>query len=202
MTRHSNRPIQGMTLVETVVAVAISATILVPLGAFFLRSSTAMSSLATRVHATTRMAAVMDRVVSELVSGRFASMTPPLADNSPVIRFEKVIVSDSPPIYGNPIQIEIVPQSSDPPDGADNDGDGLIDEHALRIWEDRSPFGSAPGGGDTATILATTLAPNGLRFTRRGAVLFIEVEFMVRPDPSGEVETFELRSAVRMRNTN
>lgn len=197
-----HRRSSGITLVETLIAMSITAVILVPLGQFFLESSDAMSSLASRVHATTRMAAVMDRLLSELVSGRFASMEPPLAENSPRIRFEKVIESASPPVYGDPIEIGLVPLDSDPPDGIDNDGDGLIDEHGLRIWKDAAPFGSSPGAEDSPAVVASTVAPGGLRFTRNGAILFVEIDFFVRPDPDEPPETIRLASAVRMRNSN
>ncbi len=194
--------VSGFSLLETVLAVAIFASVIAIAGFFFQNSSKAMSSLANRAYATSRLQSVMDRVITELVSGRFASMVPPIPEKSQWMRFQKVVAPGSPPTYGNPIQIELVQSEEDPVDGQDNDSNGLIDEARVQVWEDFPPHGPTPGEEDAVAVLAINLTNDGLTFTREGAVLLIAMTFQSRPERERPLEFFTLRSGIRMRNSN
>lgn len=196
------RSVRGFTLVEVVISVSIMVVICVALGEFFLKGSRAMSSIAKSTHTSMRLSSVMDRIVSELVSGRFASLDPPIPVQSQWIRFQKVIASGAPPVYGNPVHIELVEAESNSSDNLDNDGDGLVDETGVRIWEDYPPYAVTPGPEDSPTLLATELTSDGLKFTREGAVLLIELTFQAVVERGETPTLYHLQSGVRMRNSN
>ena len=196
---HKTQRATGLTLVELMIASVVASVALIVGGEFVLKSSKAMSDLAKTSHVATRQTSVMDRIVSELVGARFASMTPPLPDASPLIRFQKVMTSGSPPTYGNPIQIEHY--AIEHQDKVDNDGDGLIDECGIRIWEDLPPEGTTPGEEDEVVVLSKDLTSDGLTFTRQGAILLIQLK-MQSVDSELVVTQHDLQSGVRMRNSN
>ena len=85
-------------------------------------------------------------------------------------------------------------------DLVDNDGDGLINESALRIWIDVAPYDTSPGIEDSPVILAENLAGNGLAFTRNGAVLMVQLTMQTRGDPGHPPTLVTLTSGVNLRN--
>lgn len=197
----SSRSDGGMTLPELMVAILVLTTVVVPLGNVFLNSSRAFSSLAKRSQMTARAPAIMDRLVADLVTGKFESLTPAAPALSPWVRFQKIVsVTSGVAAYGNPIQVDLVPMESSITDAVDNDGDGLIDEGGLRIWEDFAPQGTSPGSEDTQTIIAANIAKDGLQFTRQGAFLLVDITFQAVVEPGEPPVTFHVQSGVTMRN--
>lgn len=192
-----------MTLPELVVAILVLTTVLIPLGSVFLSFSRAFSSLAKRSHMTARAPAIADRLVDELLTGKFETIDPVSPQLNPWIRFQKVVsVAGGVPVYGNPIQIDVIPMEASIVDGVDNDGDGLIDEGGLRIWEDVAPSGTSPGGEDTETILAANLAKDGLQFTRQGGFLLLDITFQAVVELGEPPVTFRIQSGAKMRNAD
>ena len=191
-----------MTLPEIVVATLVLTTVFVPIGNVFLNSSRAFSSLAKRAQVTARGPIIMDRLVNQLVTGNFQSLSPSVPEASSWVRFQRIVsVTGDTPTYGNPIQIDLIPMESSITDGTDNDGDGLIDEGGLRIWEDVSPLGTSPGAWDPTSVIAANLARDGLQFTRQGAFLLIDLTFQATVEAGQPPMTFQIQSGVKMRNS-
>lgn len=175
----------GFTLLELTIAISILVIIMAVSGQYFVQSSAAFADLAQRSHLTARGQVVMDRMVREMISGRFVTLDPPIPTESSWIRFEPVVGFDGvTAVYGDPVQIELVPVNGQT-------------QQAIRYWQDRAPYGTTPGNEDSPTLLAANLESGGLTFTRLGATLQIEARFQGTGD---EPETLVLTSGVKMRN--
>ena len=191
----------GFTLLELALALLLVTIISLSVGETFLKFSHAFSSLTKLSYVTTRGTVVMDRIISEMVSGRFATLDPPIPQQSAWIRFERVVdVVDGSPVYGDPVQIDLVPMESSINDGVDNNGNGLIDEGGIRIWEDADPQGSRPGPEDREVVVEATLTKDGLKFTRKGAVLVVEFTLQAVTERGRPPLLYRLESGVKMRN--
>ena len=82
---------RGFSVLELVVTISVFLIALVPLGQLVHNSSRAFSSLAGRTHVATRGQVVMDRLLDEVMAGRFISLDPPVPEGSSRIRFERVV---------------------------------------------------------------------------------------------------------------
>lgn len=179
---------RGMTLIELAIAVSLLAVVGGSVCQLFVQSSRAFADQTLRSNLTARSQAVMNRLVVELATGRFISMTPPIPIASDFIRFERPTSFDgTAAVYGNPIQIDLVPNA-----------DGVTS--SLRIWEDVAPTGVTPGTGDTQTLIAGNIAATGLSFTRQGAILEVAVTFLTELESSTLPELLTLNTGVKMRN--
>lgn len=177
-----------MTLIELAIAVSLLAVVGGSVCQLFVQSSRAFADQTLRSNLTARSQAVMNRLVVELATGRFISMTPPIPIASDFIRFERPTSFDgTAAVYGNPIQIDLVPNA-----------DGVTS--SLRIWEDVAPTGVTPGTGDTQTLIAGNIAATGLSFTRQGAILEVAVTFLTELESSTLPELLTLNTGVKMRN--
>lgn len=191
----------GMTLLEILIVLVVLTGVLLPLTQFFLRGTRAFNSLMKTAELTARANVVMERIVAEALAGRFVSLQPPAPVLSDWVRFEKVVdLVDGVPVYGEPVQIDLIPMESSITDGVDNDGDGLVDEGGVRIWSDYAPLGSSPGTGDPSAIIATNVAKDGLKFTRAGAILKIELVMASVTERGKPPKTLKMESGVKMRN--
>ncbi len=165
---------RGITLIEVMISAAILAVVMVPFGFVALRSSRAFSSLAHQSQVTSNATVVADRLVEELSNGRL--LDPANPTQSPYIRFDKIVdVVDGEPVYGDPIQIDLVATESSNTDDVDNDGDGIVDEGGVRIWIDSAPLGGGPGTEDEAFLISSMVAKDGLQFTQDGAMILIDL---------------------------
>ena len=196
-------PTAGFSLLEVVIATAILLTVMAAAGEFFLKSSDCLSSMVKNVYTTSRALVVLDRLEDELLTGNFASLVPPVPKATNYVEFEKIVgVSNGMPVYGNTIRIELIDaENGDSNDGIDNDGNGLVDEHAIRIWEDFPPFGPGPGPEDVASIICANATKDGLQITRQGGVLLIDLTLQ-EGSPGQAPATIKLQSGVKMRNDN
>lgn len=205
---------RGVTLLEIVIGVAITATLSLGVGQFFIHSSGTLNAMAIKSNMTGRGQAVMDRLVSELVTGRFVSMTPPIPEQSSWIRFQRPTgFSGGAAVYGNPVQIELIPTGETDwatvwedwyTDGTPPDPGSMVElaMQSIRVWEDFPPYGTTPGEEDSPTILARNVAPAGLLFTRTGASVEIQLTFIaIGNDQEQSLETFTIVSGVKMRNS-
>jgi hypothetical protein len=104
----------------------------------------------------------LDDVSYELLSSSITTLSPPTPKDSPYLRFQKNIgFSGGAIVWSDPYQIEIVSTPR---------------LRKLIMWEDKVPYGSAPGLEDPKPlVLATTLMTDGLSFTLSGSRLTIEV---------------------------
>ena len=170
----------GTTLIETVVTIAILAGVMVPVGFVMLQSSRAFSSVANRSHVVNRGPIILDRIVEEVSYSRLLS--PAVPAGSTFLRVDRVTeIVDGVPVYGDPVQIDLVPMESSNTDGVDNDDDGVVDESGLRIWTDFQPHGTEPGADDEIVLLGGSIVRDGLRFTLQGSTVVIEVTFVDVP---------------------
>jgi hypothetical protein len=193
----------GFSLVELAIVLFIIVVVLVPLGKFATDSTSAYSGLSTAINDTSRSLVVTDRIAGELVTGNFTSIVPAVPSNSESIEFQKIVgIQNGLPIFGNPIHIELISFEPDTANGVDDNGNGLIDEYGLRIWEDIPPASLSPDAEDVVTVICGNVAKNGLHFTRQGAILQIEVTFQQSRGHGEAPGTFTLRSGVKMRNNS
>ena len=110
-------------------------------------------------------------------------------------------------------RLELVPEPSDPLDGADNDGDGLVDEHVLRLVHDVDLMsertavlvqGVAPLlEGETPNALddnGNAIADEaGLSLALRDGVVYVRLSLQGR-NPKGHVLTRTAETIVWPRN--
>ncbi len=164
----------GVTLLELIISVGILTLVFVPFGYVALSSSRAFSSLAKQSQVASNAAAVADRLVEELSNGRLLGPANP--NLSTFIRFDKIVdVVAGVPVYGDPIQIDLVATESSNTDDVDNDGDGIVDEGSVRVWIDSAPLGTSPGNEDEAFVISEVVAKDGLQFTQNGAMMLIDL---------------------------
>ena len=192
---------RAFTMIEITVAFLVFTVVIIPAGKLALDFSNSFSSLSTAMHQSSRGLVVMDRLVHELITGDFASVTLNVPSGGGAIGFRKIVdVQDGVCLFGNPFRIELVPMEPRVDNGKDDDGDGLVDECGIRIWEDLPPHGSSPGPEDSAPVICANTTGNGLKFVRQGAVLLVEVTFQQAGALGEPPRTFTIRSGVKMRN--
>jgi type II secretory pathway pseudopilin PulG len=190
---------RGFSLLELGLVLLLLVVILVPAAKFSADSSSAFSSLSAAMHETSRALVVLDRINSELITGNFTTVAPAVPTADQAIEFQKIIdVQNGAPVFGNPIHIDLVPMETNIDDGIDNDGDGLVDEQGVRIWEDRAPASVTPQVEDAASVICANVAKGGLLFNRQGAILFVDMTF--QDTSTDSPTTFTLRTGVKMRN--
>ena len=191
----------GFTLLELSMAMTLFVVVVLMVGKNFLDSSRAFTGLAKLLYGHTRAQLIMDRLVQELLPGSFTTLDPPVPVDSTSIAFQKVIgVVNGEPVLGNTLHMELVPLASNTTDGVDNDGDGLIDECGIRIWEDLPPFGPTPGPPDLPVLIAGNLAAGGLKFNREGSLLVIDLTLQEVVQPGEAPRLIHLVSGVKLRN--
>ena len=193
---------RGFTIIELVIAVVVLMVVLVPGGKLAMEVSSSFSSLPVLTHQASRSLVIMDRLVQELTAGNFSSLQPGAPVGADSVQFNKALgVQDGVCVYGDPIVIDAVLAEGTAIDGQDNDGDGLLDERRLRIWENRPPLGTSPGREDPVSILCENLTGEGLKVTREGAILSIELTLQAMQERDEPPVIFKLRSGVKMRNS-
>lgn len=191
----------GLTMVEIAIALALLSTLMVVASKTFVECARATTSLSKLVYAKTQVNVLMDRLVEELLTGTFTSVASSTPTTSTSVSFQKCIgVNSGVPTLGNPVFVDSVAQESDVTNGIDDNGNGLIDETGLRIWEDFAPQGTAPGVEDTSTVFNTHLTPGGLSFTRQGSTLQIDLTIQEVLQPGETPTTVHLATNVKMRN--
>jgi hypothetical protein len=191
----------GLSLIELGLVLLLIVVILLPFATFSANSSSAFTSLSASMWETSRALVVLDRVNAELITGNFTSVNPAVPTASESIDFQKIIgVDNGTPVFGNRIHIDLVPMETNTDDGIDNDGDGLVDEQGIRIWEDKPPSSLSPGAEDSVAVICANVTKGGLHFDRQGAILFVDVTFQQVGTAEGQPATITLRTGVKMRN--
>jgi len=192
----------GMTLLEISLAIAIMTGVVIAVGKNFLDFSRSFSSLTKLMHSETRAEVVMDRLLDELITGSVTSLTPPGPIAAQAVEFRKITGIDGSgnALFSNPFHVELVDVESNTADGIDNDGNGLVDECGVRIWEDFPPYGPSPDASDNPAIICSKLTKDGLKFTQQDAVLLIEITVQEVFETGDPPKLINRKSGVRMRN--
>jgi prepilin-type N-terminal cleavage/methylation domain-containing protein len=128
----------GFTLLELVISVALIAMVLGSSLAMTLRGRDAYVSTALQAVADGKARQALQRMAKELENADADNL---LADPGIVggsaIEFTPVVdVVGGVPILGNPIRIQRNPSATDPDDGVDNDGNGIVDEGVIVLIRD------------------------------------------------------------------
>ena len=199
--RIPDRSRAGLSLVETMMVVSLLTVVAVTVGKSFLDSSRAYSAVTLMMHTTSRAQTILDRLEAEIITGKFLSIVPVSPFKSNSLTFQKIVgVTNGVPNFGNPFHIEVFPVETNPTDGLDNNGNGLVDEEGVRNWEDFLPYGATPGAEDSPVILCTKLVQNSLHFTQQGSCIVIEMTLQEVIERGKPAKTFHFRSAVKVRN--
>ncbi len=143
----------------------------------------------------------LDDISYELYSSSITTLSPANPNASTYIRFQKNIDFVAGVIvWSDPIQIEWVMDPKEIDNGLDDDGDGLIDEGYIRIWEDAVPTGMTPGAEDSTPItIARSIAENGLEFDLTGTRLDVLVTSQ-KLDARRNVINSEATTTIALRN--
>jgi len=191
----------GFSMLELLLALAVSTLVLLAVGMNFLDFSRAFSSIGKLMHSRARAQTIGDRLVDELLAAQASSLVPSTLSNSGSVEFRKITgtnSTDGSAIVGNPIHIDLIPLESNTTDLIDNDGDGLVDEGAIRIWEDLPPYGPSPV--DNPVILTDKAANAGLKLTRTGSYLTIDMTLQEVFEIGIAPKTTNVLSGVMLRN--
>src|SRR5262249_30668064 len=145
----------GMTLMEVVLgmslfcAFASSAFLAIEASAHSYRTETTAAHLDFLAHQA------LDDVCDQLRAADFASITPPPApapSSASSLDYQDALGFKNGAVEWGPVQrLAFEQDPSDPQDGVDNDGDGLIDEGRL-VWIEN------PGGAGRRTVLCSQVA--------------------------------------------
>ena len=154
------------------------------IGTFFNHTAESMAEHTVRTQLGVRGQLLIDHVVEDLMQASLITIDPiaPVASTS--LRFQKVTgVLNGDPVLDDPVHLDF--------DTGTN---------SVRRWVDRVPFGNVPGPEDEVVVLETKMAVDGIRFTRNGSVVFVDLD--LETDSRGETYTFQISSAVKLRNVN
>lgn len=206
-----------MTVVEAAVATAAMTTLLIPI-ALLLRSGTeTFRSSSAAESADARAQRTLERIVREISRCAVTSLgSMPQSPNwTTSLTLDDVISFD--PSTGvrttSRVQVRLEPDPSDPDDGVDNDGDGLVDEGRVVMTRDHGTVLAR------ATVLATGVAEflegetanaadqngnslvdeRGFCVERRGDALTLRLSLQVRGG-DGELLTRTAECSVLPRN--
>jgi prepilin-type N-terminal cleavage/methylation domain-containing protein len=207
----------GFTMLELMISLGLFSVVL-GLGATIggsAQDAYTQSSGATQLESKVRT--TLDRIVEELEHGALDTMIPTLdvgAADSNLIAIQQVsdIVAGV-PVMSNFMVVAFTPETTDPGDGIDNDGDGLIDEGQVVLMRDvglanattvtlckgvaRFLEGETAGAGDENGNGATNEA--GLLFQRDGDLLTISLTLVGAQEGRG-IDTRTSSVSVMLRN--
>jgi type II secretory pathway pseudopilin PulG len=164
--RRTSNPRAGFTVIEMCVATCMLSIVL---GAAMMVSASAshVSSYATmqnEVQAHARRA--IDRIAAELANAGVGQLAPDpgaLGTSSFTFRCNTGIDAAGNSTWGTLSNLELVSDPSDPDDGVDNNGNGLVDERCLQLTRD---FG---GPNQLTTILCRNVTELAASETANGA---------------------------------
>lgn len=192
----------GLSLLEILTAVSLLILVVGVVGKNLVNSFQGYISLTNLTYSTTRAQTVMDRLVQQLITGSFTSLNPYDPVDSDFIEFQNIIgVSSGEPIFGGTIRIGLTPMESNVTDGLDNNRNGLVDECGIKVWEN-PPVGAPLGTPVRETLICNHVPNGGLKFTRQGAILLIDLSIQVVDAPGSAPRSFRLVAGVKMRNSS
>ncbi|MDA1195995.1 MAG: type II secretion system protein [Planctomycetota bacterium] len=206
----------GFTLIE-MFAVVVILLIIGGLG-FKAIQMTATASAATvfRADLDTRVHRTLARVARELQEAKLEELVPEPSEpfGASTVAYRCAEVPDIEEIvWGEFRQLVLAPSPEDPADGRDNDHDGIVDEHELRLIHDVGL------SSERMTVLVRNVAPRlegeqanatddngnglvdepGFCLARRDGILHIRLTLLGK-DPRGEVVARTAETTVWPRN--
>ena len=181
-SKYSSRA--GFTLLELIFTLSIFSVIMLSIGTFFNSTAKSTAEHTIRSQLGVRGQLTLDRVVEDLMEASLSSLEPLAPAAATSLSFQKVIgVADGFPVLADPVHIDF-----------------LAGPNVVRRWINHAPFGFSPGPEDEVAVLETKMATNGLRFTRDGNVVYVDLD--MEATSQGELYEFQLSSAVKLRNVN
>jgi len=129
----------GMSLLEATIAAAITAIILGTIGRAALSGQTTTTQNMVATELETQARAVVDRIAEELVSARTTGLNPSPTGSfgSSTVTYQRCTgYSGGVAVFGANQRIRWVIEPTETDNGADDDGDGLIDEGMVEFTRD------------------------------------------------------------------
>ena len=207
---------RGITLLEIVVSLAVTAIVMGFAVRIVLSSSGATRATMSLTHLNQAAHRMVEKIAKELISAQSESLSPvPLPPlGSSTITYQKLSdISGADVTWGLPQRIQWEPDPGDPPDGMDNNGNGVIDEGLIVLTRDVG----APTevrvvlGGDIADLLGGEefngaddngnglIDERGLSFETINGVLFVRVTVQ-GPGALSGVASQTAETGIRLRN--
>ncbi len=207
---------QGVTLIEMMIAIIIISSVVAGIYSVLFRGVNLYDQGAAASDLNRRAQRVLEQVSDELVMSGLDVLTPqafpPYATDTITLQ-RNLGWSGTEVSWGPPTVIELRPDAGDPPDGKDNNGNGLVDEGELVRYE------MTPTGPTGLTVLTRWVRPflegeidngkddngNGLIdepgfcLDRVGDVWTLRLSLQ-RRDGAGRTVTRTMETAVRPRN--
>ena len=171
----------------------------------------------SRTRLQTETHSIEEMLVKELMAANIDSISPsPFPDGSDTLSYRRAVgIVAGAPIFSDERTIGLRDAPSDPVDGIDNDGDGLVDERQLVMIR---RVGEVNEQVAVISERIPRLAPNelsnnvdddgnglidesGLSFSLSGDLLVIRLSLMGRHTDRGMI-TKSVETAVRLRNRN
>jgi type II secretory pathway pseudopilin PulG len=217
LKRRATHRSAGFTLVETMIATTMLGLILGAIGLTVLHGKENFRQGVSVTVLEGRAQRLLDRIADELrYAGRNSLPVQPLAPSgSSALEFRVCTgYADSATLWSNRMSIARVADPRDPPDGIDNDGDGVIDEGQVVLTRNLGEFdeidvviGSGVSRlleGETANVLDDNgnglIDEPGLSFLLDGtSSLQIRLTLEAR-DPRGLPLMRTVQTTVNMRN--
>ncbi len=183
----------GLTLIEIAVASAIFGLVMGMVFWVILAGQRQVEADAPRAEIQNRARGILDRIAGDLRKAGLGTLTPPNPVDSSSISFQVVggYDPDSETVTYDPkvIQYRFEPSATDPVNGADDDGDGLVDEGKL----------VRQATGEPQADLTEWVADGDFRVTLQGRTLQIVLQLR-RALKADEVITAEHSTSVTLRN--
>ena len=128
---------RGLTLIEVAVSLVLTSIVGTAILLVVSSGSDAMQLTAVSTLASTNARDAIEEVTGHLVGADLASILPVdviAPASSSRIRFQRVIdFQGGGVVWSNPEVIQLIPSATDPNDGIDNVGNGLVDECRV-VW--------------------------------------------------------------------
>jgi len=209
-------PSAGFTLLE-LLAVIVLLLVVAGIGFQIIQmTGSATASTVFQTELDQRVHRTLDRIVRELqgAEGESFAPDPSGALGASTLTYRSAEVSDADEVvWGAYRRLELVPEASDPLDGIDNDSDGLVDEHVLRLVHD------VDLPSERTAVLARNVAPllegetgnslddngnqivdeAGLSLALRDGIVYVRLSLQGR-NPRGHILTRTAETTVWPRN--
>lgn len=206
----------GVGLVELVLSLAILVVVVGAMAAATVSAQRAFRASLARGELDTAARRTIDRIAEDLRTAGRAGLVPvpvaPLGSSS--LRYQRNVGWEAGEVvWSSPLTIELVAAPDDPTNGADDDGDGMVDERCV-VWTRDAGTSSEISTSWTCGVprlaegeLANGLDDDGdgladeagLSFVLEGDVLVIRLTLR-RSLPGDEVLMRSVEAAVALRN--
>jgi prepilin-type N-terminal cleavage/methylation domain-containing protein len=206
---------RGFTLLELVLSIALIAMVL--------GSSLAMTLVGRNAYVATTLQAVADskgrqvlqRLAKELENADDGNiLLDPGINGGSAMEFAPIVdVVGGALIFGNPVRIQRNPSPTDPDDGVDNDGNGIVDDGLILLTRDvgGADQNSAVLCSGVRELLEGEIADGdddngnglideaGLSIRRAGKLVTIRIT-IEQPGPGGTTALSTLETSINLRN--